>query len=85
MKNWRLAISKEIPKTWHTGPAMTLTGNDSFKTRIKFARGEKHFICVIFLCKYANVIDGAESYDWVKYIYIGRPHIFAQMTTCNCP
>jgi wobble nucleotide-excising tRNase len=41
---------------------------------IKISRGEENiFIWCIFLAICRLVIDGAESYNWVKYIYIDDP------------
>ena len=41
---------------------------------IKVSRGEENiFIWCIFLAICERVIDGAESYEWVKYIYIDDP------------
>ncbi|MCH8558449.1 MAG: AAA family ATPase [Balneolia bacterium] len=41
---------------------------------IKISRGEENlFIWCFFLAIYQLVIDGAEDYDWVRYIYIDDP------------
>lgn len=41
---------------------------------IKISRGEENlFIWCFFLAIYELAIDGAESYDWVKYVYIDDP------------
>jgi wobble nucleotide-excising tRNase len=41
---------------------------------IKISRGEENiFIWCVFLAICERVIDGAESYEWVKYIYIDDP------------
>jgi hypothetical protein len=41
---------------------------------IKVSRGEENiFIWCLFLAICERVIDGAESYEWVKYIYIDDP------------
>jgi AAA domain len=41
---------------------------------IKVSRGEENiFIWCMFLAICERVIDGAESYEWVKYIYIDDP------------
>lgn len=71
-EKWEISFSKEIPN-----PAYTLD-NDQPETvvqnNIKVSRGEENiFIWCIFLAICELVIDGAESYDWVKYIYIDDP------------
>lgn len=41
---------------------------------IKISRGEENlFIWCFFLAIYQLAIDGAEDYDWVKYVYIDDP------------
>lgn len=41
---------------------------------IKISRGEENlFIWCFFLVIYQLAIDGAEGYDWVKYVYIDDP------------
>lgn len=41
---------------------------------IKISRGEENlFIWCFFLAIYELAIDGAEGYDWVKYVYIDDP------------
>lgn len=41
---------------------------------IKISRGEENlFIWCFFLAIYELAIDGAEEYDWVKYVYIDDP------------
>src|SRR5690554_2625288 len=41
---------------------------------IKISRGEENlFIWCFFLAIYQLAIDGAEEYDWVKYVYIDDP------------
>lgn len=42
--------------------------------KIKVSRGEENlFIWSFFLAIYQLAIDGAEGYDWVKYVYIDDP------------
>lgn len=42
--------------------------------KIKISRGEENiFIWCVFLAICELVIDGAEAYSWVKYIYIDDP------------
>ena len=71
-EKWAIAFSKEIPNPAHR------PGNDKPKmivqNNIKVSRGEETiFIWCIFLAICELVIDGAESYNWVKYIYIDDP------------
>jgi len=41
---------------------------------IKVSRGEENiFIWCMFMAICERVIDGAQSYEWVKYIYIDDP------------
>ena len=43
-------------------------------SHIKVSRGEENmFIWCLFMALYERVIDGQESYDWVKYVYIDDP------------
>ena len=45
-----------------------------FEENIKISRGEeKNFIWCVFMAICERVIDGHESYKWVKYIYIDDP------------
>jgi hypothetical protein len=42
--------------------------------KVKVSRGEENlFIWCFFLAIYQLAIDGAEGYDWVKYVYIDDP------------
>jgi hypothetical protein len=42
--------------------------------RIKISRGEENiFIWCVFMAICERVIDGHESYDWVRYLYIDDP------------
>lgn len=71
-EKWEISFSKEI-----SNPAYR-PENDQPETiiqsNIKISRGEENiFIWCIFLAICELVIDGAESYDWVKYIYIDDP------------
>ena len=43
-------------------------------SHIKVSRGEENiFIWCLFMAICERVIDGAEAYDWVKYLYIDDP------------
>lgn len=50
---------------------------------IKISRGEENlFIWCFFLAIYELAIDGAEGYDWVKYVYIDDP--ISSLDENNC-
>lgn len=71
-EKWEISFSKSIPN-----PAYN-PGNNEPETivqdNIKISRGEENiFIWCIFLAICELVIDGAEAYDWVKFIYIDDP------------
>lgn len=71
-ENWEISFSKEIPN-----PAYK-PDNDEPETivqsNIKVSRGEENiFVWCIFLAICELAIEGAESYNWVKYIYIDDP------------
>ncbi|KPA17765.1 anticodon nuclease [Candidatus Magnetomorum sp. HK-1] len=52
----------------------TITFSRSSAEHIKISRGEENiFIWCIFLAICELTIDGAEAYDWVKYLYIDDP------------
>ncbi|GHT38736.1 anticodon nuclease [Bacteroidia bacterium] len=52
----------------------TITFSKGDENHIKVSRGEENiFIWCIFLAICELVIDGSESYKWVKYIYIDDP------------
>ena len=52
----------------------TITFSRENNTHIKVSRGEENiFIWCIFLAICELAIDNAESYDWVKYLYIDDP------------
>jgi hypothetical protein len=58
------------------GPASGLTkdGVDARDVSIKISRGEENlFIWCFFLAIVELVLDGDESYTWVKYVYIDDP------------
>ena len=71
-ENWKISFSKEIPN-----PAYKPDNDEPeaiVQSNIKVSRGEENiFVWCIFLAICELVIDGAESYDWVKYIYIDDP------------
>jgi len=52
----------------------TVTFSRDNASHIKISRGEENiFIWCIFLAICELTIDGAEAYDWVKYLYIDDP------------
>jgi wobble nucleotide-excising tRNase len=61
---WEVSFSREVPN------------GDKLETvdDIKVSRGEENiFIWCFFLAIVRLVLDGAEAYKWVKYIYIDDP------------
>jgi AAA domain len=65
---WEVSFSRDI--TTGEGEAAKIETIDD----IKVSRGEENiFIWCFFLAIVQLVIDGAESYKWVKYIYIDDP------------
>jgi hypothetical protein len=71
-ENWEVVFSKEIPN-----PKYRPNAEDPeyiIQDNIKISRGEENiFIWCIFLAICELTIDGAETYNWVKYIYIDDP------------
>jgi wobble nucleotide-excising tRNase len=63
-QNWTIRFSRDI----RTGEVMETIDN------IKVSRGEENlFIWCFFLAIVQLAMDGAEAYQWVKYIYIDDP------------
>ena len=63
-QEWEVSFSREVPD------------GDTFRNEqdIKVSRGEENiFIWCFFLAIVQLVLDGAEAYKWVKYIYIDDP------------
>lgn len=71
-EKWEISFSKEI-----ANPAYKPDNEEPVtivQSNIKVSRGEENiFIWCIFLAICELTIDGAEAYDWVKYIYIDDP------------
>ena len=66
--NWKVSFSRNIT-TGDGEAARTETVDD-----IKVSRGEENiFIWCFFLAIVQLALDGAEAYNWVKYIYIDDP------------
>lgn len=71
-EKWEISFSKKIKNPIHQSnpesPEYIIQDN------IKISRGEENiFVWCIFLAICELTIDGAQSYDWVKYIYIDDP------------
>lgn len=62
--SWEVSFSREV----HIGDTLETVED------IKVSRGEENiFIWCFFLAIVELSLDGAEAYDWVKYIYIDDP------------
>lgn len=62
--NWEVSFSRD----------MTNISNNLTVENIKISRGEENiFVWCFFLAIVQLAMDGAESYRWVKYIYIDDP------------
>lgn len=71
-ENWIVIFSKKIPNPKYKPDAEE--PEYITQSNIKISRGEENiFIWCIFLAICELTIDGAESYNWVKYIYIDDP------------
>jgi hypothetical protein len=69
-EQWAISFSREVPVRRRGDPAFILETVDN----IKVSRGEENiFIWCFFLAIAELAIDGAEAYNWVKYIYIDDP------------
>ena len=61
---WEVRFSREVPRG----------GGHSTEDGIKVSRGEENiFIWCFFLAVVQLALDGAEAYDWVKYVYVDDP------------
>lgn len=66
---WEVSFSREIRCRKDDGSFETVREED-----IKVSRGEENiFIWCFFLAIMQLVVDGAEAYKWVKYVYIDDP------------
>lgn len=66
--DWNVSFSRNIA-TGEGEDARTVTVDN-----IKVSRGEENvFIWCFFLAIVQLALDGAEAYDWVKYVYIDDP------------
>ncbi len=70
--NWKIIFSKQV-----NNPKFHPNNNQPeyiIQNNIKVSRGEENiFRWCVFLAITELVIDGAESYNWVKYLYIDDP------------
>lgn len=65
---WEVSFSRQIPSGEDENAKTDLVHD------IKISRGEENiFIWCFFLAIVQLVLDGAEAYKWVKYIYIDDP------------
>jgi hypothetical protein len=61
---WEVVFSREVPDS----------EGHRIEDGIKISRGEENiFIWCFFLAIVQLALDGAEAYDWVKYVYIDDP------------
>lgn len=66
---WEVSFSREVRRWKDDGSFETVREED-----IKVSRGEENiFIWCFFLAIVQLVVDGAEAYKWVKYVYIDDP------------
>lgn len=66
---WEVSFSREARRWKDDGTFETVREED-----IKVSRGEENiFIWCFFLAIVQLVVDGAEAYKWVKYVYIDDP------------
>lgn len=66
---WEVSFAREIRREKEDGTFETNREED-----IKISRGEENiFIWCFFLAIVQLVLDGAEAYKWVKYVYIDDP------------
>lgn len=70
--NWTIVFSKQVKNPKYRPD--TAEPEYITKNHIKVSRGEENiFIWCIFLAICELAIDGAESYEWVEYVYIDDP------------
>ncbi|MEC5205511.1 hypothetical protein QF022_000467 [Vogesella perlucida] len=67
--NWKISFSKEVFRQSRGAESERIT-----ETNIKISRGEQNiFIWCLFMAICERMLDGHESYQWVKYLYIDDP------------
>jgi hypothetical protein len=74
-EKWEIVFSKKINNPEYSPHNPDIEAPEYIiQDNIKVSRGEENiFIWCVFLAICELVIDGAESYGWVKYIYIDDP------------
>ena len=72
---WEVVFSRKVPNPKYVENADPQTEERTkIETHIKVSRGEENiFIWCFFLVVVQLAMDGIESYNWVKYIYIDDP------------
>lgn len=72
---WEVVFSRQIPNPNYVENAEnSIEERTKTETHIKVSRGEENiFIWCFFLAIVQLVIDGADAYKWVKYVYIDDP------------
>ena len=66
---WQVSFAREVRAKKGDGTFETVREED-----IKISRGEENiFIWCFFLAIVQLALDGAEAYEWVKYVYIDDP------------
>lgn len=73
--NWEVIFSRKVTNpNFDENVANPLEERTQMETHIKVSRGEENiFIWCFFLAVVQLVLDGADTYSWVKYIYIDDP------------
>ncbi|WP_130902045.1 AAA family ATPase [Pseudomonas sp. Sample_23] len=73
--NWEVIFSRKVTNpNFDENVANPLEERTQMETHIKVSRGEENiFIWCFFLAVVQLVLDGADTYIWVKYIYIDDP------------
>lgn len=67
--NWKISFSKEVFRQRRGAEPERIT-----ETNIKISRGEQNiFIWCLFMAICERMLDGHESYQWVKFLYIDDP------------
>lgn len=67
-EQWTIRFSREVQVQTDEGPTTETIDH------IKVSRGEENiFVWCFFLAIIQLTVDGAEAYDWVKYIFIDDP------------
>ena len=73
--NWKIIFSRQLPNPNYDENAEKSDEKRTItETHIKVSRGEENiFIWCFFLAIVQLALDGAEAYDWVRYVYIDDP------------